>query len=130
MHSLLPAASAQIREELPYEIDGIVIKVDDLALQERLGSVARSPRWAIACKFAAVQEQTVIEAIIVQVGRTGRPDAGRRHEAGPRRRRHGQPGDPPQPGRDRPEGYPDRRYGGGPAGGRRHPRGGRGRHRP
>jgi DNA ligase (NAD+) len=61
----------KIREELPYEIDGIVIKVDDLALQERLGSVARSPRWAIACKFAAVQGQTIIEAIIVQVGRTG-----------------------------------------------------------
>ena len=60
-----------IREELPYEIDGIVIKVDDLALQERLGSVARSPRWAIACKFAAVQGQTIIESIIVQVGRTG-----------------------------------------------------------
>ncbi|MHB9097922.1 MAG: NAD-dependent DNA ligase LigA [Syntrophales bacterium] len=60
-----------IREELPYEIDGIVIKVDDFTLQERLGSVARSPRWAIACKFAAVQGQTLIEAIIVQVGRTG-----------------------------------------------------------
>jgi DNA ligase (NAD+) len=62
---------SQIREELPYEIDGIVIKVDDLALQECLGSVARSPRWAIACKFAAAQGQTIIEAIIVQVGRTG-----------------------------------------------------------
>jgi DNA ligase (NAD+) len=60
-----------IRDELPYEIDGIVIKIDDLALQERLGSVARSPRWAIARKFAAVQGQTLIEAIIVQVGRTG-----------------------------------------------------------
>ena len=60
-----------IRDTLPYEIDGIVIKVDDLALQERLGSVARSPRWAIACKFAAVQGRTVIEAIVVQVGRTG-----------------------------------------------------------
>ena len=61
----------QIREELPYEIDGIVIKVNDLALQERLGAVSRSPRWAVACKFAAIQEQTVIEEIIVQVGRTG-----------------------------------------------------------
>jgi DNA ligase (NAD+) len=60
-----------IRGELPYEIDGIVIKVDNLLLQERLGSVARSPRWAIACKFAPVQQQTVIEDIIVQVGRTG-----------------------------------------------------------
>ena len=61
----------EIRTGLPYEIDGIVIKVDDLSLQERLGSVARSPRWAIACKFAAVGEQTKIEAIVVQVGRTG-----------------------------------------------------------
>jgi DNA ligase (NAD+) len=61
----------QVREELPYEIDGIVIKVNDLALQERLGAVSRSPRWAVACKFAALQEQTVIEQIIVQVGRTG-----------------------------------------------------------
>ncbi len=61
----------EIREELPYEIDGIVIKVNDLALQERLGAVSRSPRWAVACKFAAIREQTVIEDIIVQVGRTG-----------------------------------------------------------
>ncbi|MCE5264040.1 MAG: NAD-dependent DNA ligase LigA, partial [Deltaproteobacteria bacterium] len=62
---------AGMRDELPYEIDGIVIKVNDLALQERLGSVARSPRWAVACKFSAVRERTVIEEIVVQVGRTG-----------------------------------------------------------
>ena len=61
----------EIRHELPYEIDGIVIKVDDLHIQERLGAVSRSPRWAIACKFQATQETTVIEDIIVQVGRTG-----------------------------------------------------------
>ncbi|MDI6776327.1 MAG: NAD-dependent DNA ligase LigA [Syntrophales bacterium] len=61
----------EIRHELPYEIDGIVIKVDALDLQERLGAVSRSPRWAIACKFQATQETTVIEDIIVQVGRTG-----------------------------------------------------------
>lgn len=61
----------EIRAGLPYEIDGIVIKVDDLSLQERLGSVARSPRWAVACKFAAIGGQTIIEEIIVQVGRTG-----------------------------------------------------------
>lgn len=59
------------RSALPYEIDGIVIKVDDLSLQSELGSVSRSPRWAIACKFPATQETTVIENIVVQVGRTG-----------------------------------------------------------
>jgi DNA ligase (NAD+) len=60
-----------IRATLPYEIDGIVIKVDDMALQEELGSVSRSPRWALACKFAATQETTMIEDIRVQIGRTG-----------------------------------------------------------
>jgi len=60
-----------IRKELPYEIDGIVIKVDDLSIQDRLGTVSRSPRWAVACKFAATQETTVIEDIVFQVGRTG-----------------------------------------------------------
>lgn len=60
-----------MRGKLPYEIDGIVIKVSELTIQERLGAVSRSPRWAIACKFAATQETTVIESINVQVGRTG-----------------------------------------------------------
>ncbi|MCX5827921.1 MAG: NAD-dependent DNA ligase LigA [Deltaproteobacteria bacterium] len=59
------------REELSYEIDGMVIKVNDLALQDELGAVSRSPRWALACKFPAYQETTVIEGIDVQVGRTG-----------------------------------------------------------
>jgi DNA ligase (NAD+) len=59
------------RATLPYEIDGIVVKVDEMALQEELGAVSRSPRWAIACKFKAAQETTVIEDILVQVGRTG-----------------------------------------------------------
>jgi DNA ligase (NAD+) len=61
----------RMREELPYEIDGIVIKVNDLLLQERLGAVSRSPRWAVACKFAAIRERTVIDDIVIQVGRTG-----------------------------------------------------------
>jgi DNA ligase (NAD+) len=61
----------EMRQDLPYEIDGVVIKVDDLAIQERLGFVSRSPRWAVACKFAATQETTVIEDIRVHVGRTG-----------------------------------------------------------
>ena len=59
------------RHELPYEIDGIVIKVDSLDIQDRLGAVSRSPRWAIACKFPATQETTIIEDIKIQVGRTG-----------------------------------------------------------
>ncbi len=61
----------RMRQSLPYEIDGMVIKVDDLAFQSRLGIKARSPRWAIAYKFKAVQETTRIIDIDVQVGRTG-----------------------------------------------------------
>jgi DNA ligase (NAD+) len=59
------------RESLDYEIDGVVIKVNDLELQERLGQTARSPRWALACKFPPRQETTRVLDIIVQVGRTG-----------------------------------------------------------
>lgn len=59
------------REKLPYEIDGIVIKVDRLDLQARLGEISRSPRWALAFKFAPKQETTTILDIVVQVGRTG-----------------------------------------------------------
>jgi DNA ligase (NAD+) len=59
------------REKLPYEIDGIVIKVNETALQEELGYTAKAPRWAIAYKFPARQETTVVKGIIVQVGRTG-----------------------------------------------------------
>lgn len=59
------------RHQLPYDIDGVVVKVDDISLQQRLGATSRSPRWAIAYKFKAVQETTTLEAIEVQVGRTG-----------------------------------------------------------
>lgn len=59
------------REALGYDIDGVVVKVNSLELQDRLGFVARSPRWAIAYKYPATQETTVIKDIIVQVGRTG-----------------------------------------------------------
>jgi DNA ligase (NAD+) len=59
------------RHGLPYEIDGMVIKVDSLTLQERLGTKARSPRWALAYKFAATQATTRVLKIEVNVGRTG-----------------------------------------------------------
>ncbi|MCF6096495.1 NAD-dependent DNA ligase LigA [Thermovorax subterraneus] len=59
------------RHELPYEIDGMVIKVNSLEQQRLLGSTAKSPRWAIAYKFPAEQKTTVIKDIIVRVGRTG-----------------------------------------------------------
>jgi DNA ligase (NAD+) len=62
---------SSIRPSLPYEIDGVVLKVNDLATQEILGNLSRSPRWALACKFPAAQENTVIRDIIVQVGRMG-----------------------------------------------------------
>jgi DNA ligase (NAD+) len=59
------------RPELPYDIDGVVVKVDDLALREEMGTTAKSPRWAIAYKFPAEEAVTILRDIELSVGRTG-----------------------------------------------------------
>lgn len=60
-----------MRDELPYEIDGVVVKVDSLEQQRKIGTIAKSPRWAIACKFKAKQVVTKLKDITLQVGRIG-----------------------------------------------------------
>ena len=61
-----------VRDDLDYEIDGVVLKVNDTAACDRLGSTSRAPRWAFAYKFPARKEETTVRDIVVQVGRTGR----------------------------------------------------------
>ena len=65
------AHALEKREALPYEIDGVVVKVDSFALQDELGFTSKAPRWAIAYKFPPEEKTTVLRDIVVQVGRTG-----------------------------------------------------------
>ncbi len=74
MKSCRPSSNAleKDRSQLGYEIDGVVIKVNEAALQRRLGYTGRAPRWAVAYKFTARFAVTKVEDILVQVGRTGK----------------------------------------------------------
>ncbi len=65
-----------MRDELPYEIDGMVVKVNDLELQEKLGMTTHHPRWAIAYKFKARQATSKLAIVEFQVGRTGSDNTG------------------------------------------------------
>ncbi len=65
------AAALDRREDLPYEIDGVVVKVDSIALQDELGYTSKAPRWAVAYKFPPEEKTTVLREIRLQVGRTG-----------------------------------------------------------
>jgi len=73
IHEVIEACTIieQQRDSFPYEIDGAVIKLNSFVLQDKLGSISRSPRWAIAYKFKPSQARTLVRDIIVQVGRTG-----------------------------------------------------------
>ncbi len=84
------------RDELEYEIDGVVAKLDDLAARERLGSTSRHPRWAYAFKFPPRKELTRVLRIFPSVGRTGVVTPDRHDAAGGDRRRHREPSQPSQ----------------------------------
>ena len=92
------------RDTLEYDIDGVVVKVDDFALQQELGFTSKFPRWAIAYKYPARQATTVVRAIDVYVGRTGQAHAGGAPRAGPPGRLHRGPRHAAQRGGGRAQG--------------------------
>ena len=111
------------RGALDFEIDGVVVKVDDFELQRRLGVVGRDPRWAIAWKFPPTTAVTTLQRDPVERRQVRRPAPVRRARAGPRRRRHGQARDAAQRGGPRAQGHPRRRRGDRAARRRRDPAG-------
>ena len=114
------------RATLGYEIDGVVLKVDAHATQQRLGYTGRAPRWAIAYKFTAKAGVTQVNRITVQVGRTGKLTPVAELDAGLHRRHHGEPRHAAQRGFYRAAGAEARRLGEGGARRRRDPEGGGG----
>ena len=111
------------RGALDFEIDGVVVKVDDVELQRRLGVVGRDPRWAIAWKFPPTTAVTTLRRRLLERRQVRRPAPVRGARAGARRRRDGQAGDAAQRGGPRAQGRPRRRRGDRPARRRRHPAG-------
>ena len=118
-----PERWREARHDLPYETDGVVVKVDRFDQQARLGMVSRAPRWAIAFKFPPEQVETLVEDIVAYVGRTGTLTPVAHLRPAKVAGLHGRPGDAPQPGRGPAQGHPDRRHGRPPEGRRRDPRG-------
>ena len=116
------------RDKLDYEIDGVVVKIDDYEVQQALGVVGREPRWAIAFKFAPTTAVTKLEKIEVNVGPHRQHRALGPARAGPDQRRDRRQGDAPQRGGHRAQGHPRGRPGRGDARGRRDPAGRVARH--
>ena len=96
--------------DLDYAADGVVVKVNEIALQEQLGFVGREPRWAIAYKFPAEQATTKLLNIGINVGRTGSPQPLRRARTRRSRWRNRETSLPPQRGRHPSTRYPNRRH--------------------
>ena len=118
------------RHDVEHEIDGVVVKVDDVALQRRLGATSRAPRWAIAYKYPPEEATTKLLDIKVNVGRTGRVTPFAFMEPVKVAGLDGQPGHAAQRLGGQAQGRAHRRHRGDPQGGRRHPRGARARRRP
>lgn len=111
------------RRALPFEADGVVVKLDELALWRELGYTARAPRFAIAYKFPAEEKETRLLDVVFQVGRTGRVTPVGILRARLPRGQRGLPGHPAQRELHRGVGHPHRGLGFGAQGGRGHPRG-------
>ena len=118
------------RHDVEHEIDGVVVKVDEVALQRRLGSTSRAPRWAIAYKYPPEEATTKLLDIKVNVGRTGRVTPFAFMEPVKVAGSTVEPGHPAQRVGGQAQGRADRRHGGDPQGRRRDPRGARARRRP